>query len=504
MKMPSPQEKAPLLEALVAYAEEGRVSFHTPGHKHGHGIPKALHKAIGEKIFKLDLSVMPEVDSLHEPSGVILEAQRLAAQAFGADETSFLVNGTTGGNHAMILATCRPGDKIILPRNAHKSVLAAVALAGADPVYLMPRVDDRLDLLLNISPDQVHEACMEHPDAKAVLVTSPNYFGLAVDLPAIEKIVHAHGKLLLVDEAHGPHLCFHPDLPAGAMEAGADLCVQSTHKHLSALSQGSMLHVKGSRVDRAQLKTTLQMLQTTSPSYVILASLDAARRQMALEGRKLLTRLLEYCERARKEITTIEGFACLTRKDVGKLEHLDFDPTKIVISTRGIRYAGHNLAKILSSEYGIQVEMADFQNVLLFASIGSRWEDFRKIIRALKKIAGDYRDLFLNQRRRRKVLFPLFLPKKVLTPREALALPARRVSLREAVGSISAEMVCPYPPGIPVLCPGELLTPEVYQYLMRVLDSGARINGQADGGLRTLRVVEETSLRMAAAADLTG
>jgi lysine decarboxylase len=486
------QDKTPLFDAIVRYADENKISFHTPGHKHGKGIHKVFRQYVGEKVFRLDLSVMSEVDSLHEPSSVIKEAQVLAAKAYGADYSFFLVNGTTGGNQAMILSACDPGDKVIIPRNAHKSVISAVILSGAEPVYIMPRLDEASDLILNLTPEQVEEACRQHPDAKAVLVTSPTYFGLTADLEAIAEIVHQYDKILLVDEAHGAHLHFHPSFPKSAIDSGADMCVQSTHKHLAALSQGSMLHVKGVRVDILRLKTTLQMLQTTSPSYVILGSLDLSRFQMVHGGEKALEEVIQICEKARSEINQIQGLACLTREQVRKIPHLDLDVTKLTVSTKGLPCSGYDMAKILNSEYGIQTEMSDFQNVLLFVSLGNTAKELKRFVSALRKIVVDYKDMFMNQKKRKPVLFPHFIPNKVVNPREALNKLTRKIPFKRSVGKVCAEIVCPYPPGIPVLCPGEVITQEIYSYLMNVLDSGARINGQSDGRLQTIKVLEET------------
>ncbi len=485
------QDKTPLFDAIVGYANENKISFHTPGHKHGKGMLKVFRQYVGDKVFRLDLSVMSEVDSLHEPSSVIKEAQVLAAKAYGADYSFFLVNGTTGGNQAMILSACDPGDKIIIPRNAHKSVISAVILAGAEPVYLMPKVDEVSDLILNLTPEQVEEACRQHPDAKAVLVTNPTYFGLTTDLEAIAEIVHQYDKVLLVDEAHGPHLHFHPSLPKSAIDSGADMCVQSTHKHLAALSQGSMLHVKGVRVDILRLKTTLQMLQTTSPSYVILGSLDLSRYQMVHGGEQALSQVLEMCEAARARINKIPGLSCLTREQVRKIPYLDLDPTKLTVSTKGLPCSGYDMAKILNSEYGIQTEMADFQNVLLFVSLGNTPKELKRFTSALEKIVVDYKDMFMNQKKRKRIVFPSFVPRKEVNPREALTRLTRKIPFKRSVGKVCAEIVCPYPPGIPVLCPGEVITQEIYNYLLNVLDSGARINGQSDGRLQTIKVLED-------------
>ena len=485
------QDKTPLFDAIVSYANENKISFHTPGHKHGKGMLKVFKQFVGDKVFRLDLSVMSEVDSLHEPSTVIKEAQVLAAKAYGADYSFFLVNGTTGGNQAMILSVCDPGDKIIIPRNAHKSVISAVILAGAEPVYIMPKIDEVSDLILNLTPAQVEEACRQHPDAKAVLVTNPTYFGLTADLEAIAEIVHQYDKILLVDEAHGAHLHFHSDLPKSAIDSGADMCVQSTHKHLSALSQGSMLHVKGVRIDILRLKTTLQMLQTTSPSYVILGSLDLSRYQMVHGGEQALAEVIQMCEDTRAKINKIPGLSCLTREQVRKIPNLDLDPTKLTVSTKGLPCSGYDMAKILNSEYGIQTEMADFQNVLLFVSLGNTAKELKRFVSALEKIVVDYKDMFLNTKKRKRVVFPTFVPRKEVNPREALTKLTRKIPFKRSVGKVCAEIVCPYPPGIPVLCPGEVITQEIYTYLMNVLDSGARINGQSDGRLQTIKVLED-------------
>lgn len=485
------QDKTPLFDAIVDYANDNKVSFHTPGHKHGRGIPKGFRSFVGDNVFKLDLSVMSEVDSLHEPSTVIKDAQILAAKAYGADYSFFLVNGTTGGNQAMILSVCDPGDKIIIPRNAHKSVISAVILAGADPVYIMPKIDETSDLILNLTAAQVEEACRQHPDAKAVLITSPTYFGLTADLEAIAEVVHQYDKILLVDEAHGAHLHFHPSFPKSAIDSGADMCVQSTHKHLAALSQGSMLHVKGVRVDILRLKTTLQMLQTTSPSYVILGSLDLSRYQMVHEGEKMLAETISLCEKAREEINKVPGLSCLTREQVKKIPGLDLDVTKLTVSTKGLPCMGYDMAKILNSEYGIQTEMSDFHNILLFVSIGNTPKDLKKFTKALRKIVVDYKDMFMNTKKRKRIVFPTFVPKKELNPREALTKLTRKIPFKRSVGKVCAEIICPYPPGIPVLCPGEVVTQEIYNYLMNVLDSGARINGQSDGRLQTIKVLED-------------
>src|SRR5512134_2472296 len=282
------QFRTPLFDALVALAEARKVSFHTPGHKSGKGISTRFRKFVGSKIFTIDLTTLDEVDCLQKPVGVIREAQELAAEAHGADRSFFLVNGTTVGNHAMILSTVLPGDEVLVARNAHKSILAGIILSGATPRFFLPRFDADLGIAVNVSVDAARAAMREYPRARVVTVTSPNYYGIAADLPAIVAAARQHQKTLLVAEAHGPHLHFHPALPCSAVDAGADLTVQSTHKIVGGMTQASMLHLREGRVDPARLAGVLKMLQSTSPSYILMASLDLARMQMATEGAKLL------------------------------------------------------------------------------------------------------------------------------------------------------------------------------------------------------------------------
>ncbi|MBI2458273.1 MAG: aminotransferase class V-fold PLP-dependent enzyme, partial [candidate division NC10 bacterium] len=300
--IPDRQYRTPLFDALVALAEARKVSFHTPGHKSGKGISTRFRKFVGSKIFTIDLTTLDEVDCLQKPVGVIREAQELAAEAHGADRSFFLVNGTTVGNHAMILSTVRPGEEVLVARNAHKSILAGIILSGATPRFFLPSFDPDLGIAINVSAAAAAQAMQTHPGARVMALTSPNYYGIAADMPTIIAAGQRQGKILIVDEAHGPHLHFHPALPPSAVDAGADLTVQSTHKIVGGMTQASMLHVKGGAVDAGRVAGILQMLQSTSPSYILMASLDLARMQMATEGRKLLGKAIELAEEARARI----------------------------------------------------------------------------------------------------------------------------------------------------------------------------------------------------------
>jgi arginine decarboxylase len=278
------QTTAPLLEALKIYTQQRHAPFYAPGHKRGQGIPQSLRDLLGASVFRADLPELPNLDNLFAPESVIQAAQELAAEAFGAEQTWFLVNGSTAGVMAAILATCATGDKIILPRNIHQSAIAGLILSGAVPIFINPEYDPTIDLAYSITPTAVAAALKRYPDAKAVMMLYPTYEGVCGDVSAIAQLTHQHNIPLLVDEAHGPHFAFHPDLPPSALSAGADLSVQSTHKVLGAMTQASMLHVQGNRIDRERLSKALQLVQSTSPNYLLLAYLDAARQQMALQG----------------------------------------------------------------------------------------------------------------------------------------------------------------------------------------------------------------------------
>lgn len=467
---PDEQLKTPLFDAMVNLAEQRKVSFHTPGHKSGKGISTRFRKFVGPRIFSIDLTTLDEVDSLHKPKGVIKEAQNLAAKAYGADRSYFLVNGTTGGNHAMILATCDPGTPVLVSRNAHKSVLAAMILSGAQPVFFPEQLAERNHITLNVTFEEARQAIEAHPQAKVLFLTSPNYYGICADLERIIPYAHERGLTVLVDEAHGPHLKFHPLLPISALEAGADLCVQSTHKIIGGMTQASMLHARAERVDLTMLSNVLRFVQTTSPSYILMASLDLARMQMATEGGKLLDKAIRLAEEARERINQIPGLACFGKKTVPEM-----DVTKLTISVTGLGLTGFQVSQLLNVQHGIQVEMADPFHILVIVSIGDYQEGLNRLVKALGAISREHykgpsepTDVFSP---------PRFSKQTALTPREAFFSDTRYVRLEEAVGAVSSEVVTVYPPGIPVLIPGEVVTPEAVEYLKRMTVLGATVDG---------------------------
>jgi arginine/lysine/ornithine decarboxylase len=479
------QDKTPLLDTLLAHARRNVTSFHTPGHKNGKGVDKKLASYIGRELFGLDVTVFPEVDSLHDPTGPIRKAQQLMADAYGVEQSFFLVNGSSSGNMAMIMSACRPGESMIISRNAHKSTLGGIVMSGVWPIWIQPTVDQNLDILFDSTPEQIEKALKQFPEAKAVFVTSPTYNGVTTNLKRIADICHARGKVLLVDEAHGAHLKFNKQLPMSAIDAGADLIGQSTHKTLSAMSQGSVLHFNSKLLDINRVKRIVSMLQTTSPNYLTMATLDLARWQMVAQGEKILDRLIQNTERARNAINHLKHFTCLTRAEI-QGRGFDMDYTKLTINVTRTGYSGQHISEILAKDYNIQVDAADLFNLIAITGTGTDKPDLDRLVAALEEIdhmkQGEAQNWVLN--------IPSLSTELVMNPRDVFLLySSKRVPLRKAIGHISAQPLTPYPPGIPVLIPGERVTTEIVEYLEDLTERAVRISGQEAEALKTVRVV---------------
>ncbi|MEW6557518.1 MAG: aminotransferase class I/II-fold pyridoxal phosphate-dependent enzyme [Elusimicrobiota bacterium] len=480
------QENAPLFETAYAHAKKRMVSFHTPGHKNGRSIDKKLLDFTGKNAYYFDVTVFPEVDSLHDPTHCIKWAQELMAKAYGVQYSFLLVNGSSVGNQAMFLSACKPGDSVILSRNIHKSVLGGIILAGIWPIFVQPKVDQNLDIILDAEPDQIDEAIKKFPEAKAVFITSPTYNGVTSDLLEIANVCHKNNKLLLVDEAHGPHLRFHRDFPISAVEADADIAVQSVHKILSAMSQGSVLHVNSDRVDITKVRKIVSMLQTTSPNYLILSSIDLARRQAVLHGEKLLSEVILAAERGRKKINKLKNFFCFTREDI-RLRGYDLDVTKLTINVTKTGLSGLEIENLLNEKYNVQVDCADLFNLIAIMGMGSTQADVNKLVDALEDIDIKYHGVAKNW----NLNLPSLTTEMVLIPRDVvLAKDSKRVPLNKAVGHISAQTLTPYPPGIPIIIPGERITKEICDYLHELSSKDIRISGQETDTLKTIKVVK--------------
>jgi arginine/lysine/ornithine decarboxylase len=477
------QNSTPLISQIKHFVNNPDIPFYAPGHKQGRGISLELANLFGKNLFKADLPELPDLDNLFAPEGVIQEARELAAEAFGADETWFLVNGSTCGIVAAILAVCGPGDKIILQRNVHKSAIAGLILSGTIPVFLNPEYDPEIDLSLAITPESVEKALQQHPDTRAVFVVYPTYHGICDDLEAIARITDRYNIPLIVDEAHGAHFAFHEDLPPSALSLGADLAIQSTHKTLGALSQASMLHRRGNRIDAERINNALQLVETTSPSYLLLASLDGARKQMATEGRDLLSNTLELAGIARREIQKIPGLSVLDfPAPVAGCRW--FDRTRLTVIVKGLGLTGYEVDDLLRERWNVTAELPSLQHITFLLSIGDRPDPIEKLVAALQELAGEFRGKNISS-----VISAPEIAASVLSPREAFFAPKETVSREQAVNRISAELICPYPPGIPVLLPGEIISIESLDYLQTVAGLGGTITGATDATLRTFRVV---------------
>lgn len=486
------QIAAPLLDALRVEVQSPTVSFYTPGHKRGRGTSDRITELFGRQIFQSDLPDLPGL-SLFAPDGAIAKAQNLAAEAFGADRTWFLVNGSTCGVMAAIVATCAPGDKIILPRNIHQSAIAGLIVSGAHPVFVVPEYDPVLDLTHNVAPETIAEALEQHADAKAVMIVSPTYQGVCGDIAAIARQVHNYGIPLLVDEAHGAHFAFHPALPTAALAAGADLAIQSTHKTLSAMTQASMLHLKGSRIDPGRVSKALQLLQSSSPSNLLLASLDAARQQMATQGKALLERTIRLADEARSRIEQIPGLSVLQPKPTRTLGFYALDPTRLTVTVSGLGIDGFTADEIFYEQLGVTAELPTLQHLTFIITLGNTAEDGDRLVDAFKHLSEECRSKGTGKIEEQS--FQKFAPPPnsmpVLSPRAAFFSPTETVPIAQVVGRISAETICPYPPGIPILLPGEAITEDAIASLQKIVDAGGFVSGCADDSLQTLRVISQ-------------
>lgn len=484
MTEPAPIKAAlPIFSALQGLAGAKDYPFYAPGHKRGRGIAPELLQAWGADVFRYDLPELPEFDNLFSPSGAIAEAQALAAQTWGADQTWFLINGSSVGLQAAILAVCGQGDKLLLSRNSHSSALAGVILAGAEPIFLAPEVDPEWDLAGSFTPETLAEALETHPDAKAVLALCPNYQGVGGDLKKIAELTHAQGLPLLADGAHGAHLGFHPDFPPGSLQQGADVVVQSAHKTLGALSQAALLHLRGSRVSPQRLSQALQLLQSTSPNALLLASLDGARSQLQRVGAALMERTLKLAQSARRELNAIPGLKCLQIPEPRPGFH-SLDPSRLTVDISAWGITGFEADERLRQEFQVTTELPTLRQLTFILSLGNCEADIAALTQAFKSLAPSPKTAPL-------IVPNLTLPltELALTPRQALWAPREWVARAQAPGRINTRLLCPYPPGIPVLVPGEIITPEAIDYLETILGAGGMINGLDSQWLDSWEVV---------------
>ena len=454
------QRRAPLHEALAEYRSSRVVPFDVPGHKQGRGTPE-LTKFLGKECLSVDVNSMKPLDNLSHPTSVIKEAEELAADAFGADAAFLIVGGTTAAVQAMVMSVCKAGDSMIIPRNVHKSAINAMILCGITPVYVDPGIHPELGISLGMRAADVEAAIKAHPEAKAVFVNNPTYYGICTDLRRITEAAHAAGMAVLADEAHGTHFYFGEGMPLPAMAAGADMSAVSMHKTGGSLTQ------------------------TTSASYLLMSSLDIARKALATEGTDTFRRVVSLAEYARAEINRIGGYYAFSREITDGGAVYDFDVTKLSVNTLKTGLAGVEVYDLLRDDYGIQIEFGDMGNMLAIVSVGDNHYAIERLVAALSEIKR------LHGREGLKLLDHEYITPVVrMTPREAFYAPSEPVPVRESLGRITAESVMCYPPGIPILSPGEEVTPEALEYILYAKDKGCLVMGPQDMNLENLYVVK--------------
>lgn len=475
---------APIYEALKWYKNQRIVPFDVPGHKQGRG-NEELKEFLGEDCLAVDVNSMKPLDNLMHPVSVIKEAEALAAEAFNADNAFFMINGTTSAVQAMIMSVCKDGDKIIMPRNVHKSAINSLIVSGIKPVYINPGIHNDIGISLGMAIEDVEKAILENKDAKAIFVNNPTYYGICSPLKEIVKLAHENNMYVLVDEAHGTHLYFGKNLPVSAMEAGADMAAISIHKTGGSLTQSSMLVMKSDRISPDYVRTIINLTQTTSASYLLLSSLDLARRNLALNGKKIFKEVVELSEYARNEINKIGGYYAFSREIVNGNSIYDFDVTKLTINTLGIGLAGIEVYDILRDEYGIQIELGDIGNILAIISVGDTKYNIERLVSALSEIKRRYakKELLAFDH---EYINPIIK----VTPKEAFYAEKVSKKITECEVEVSGEFIMCYPPGIPILAPGELVTKEAIDCIVYSKEKGCLVTGTEDMKIENIKVLK--------------
>jgi hypothetical protein len=477
------QSRAPIHEALEKFRKKRVVPFDVPGHKRGRG-NKELKDFLGETCVGIDVNSMKPLDNLCHPVSVIKEAEQLAAEAFGAAHAFLMVGGTTSAVQSMVLAVCKRGDKIILPRNVHRSVINAMVLCGAVPVYVNPDVDQKLGIALGMKVSQVEEAIKENPDAVAIFVNNPTYYGICSDIRSIVKLAHDNDMYVLADEAHGTHFYFGDNLPIDAISAGADMAAVSMHKSGGSLTQSSILLI-GKEMHEGYVRQIINLTQTTSASYLLLASLDISRRNLALRGKEIFAQVMDLAEYARKEISNIGGYYAYSSDMINHDSIYDFDKTKLSIYTLDIGLAGIEVYDKLRDEYDIQIEFGDMGNILAYLSIGDRKQDIERLASSLAEIKR------LNSRGKEGLMPHEYIsPELAVSPQAAFYADKEQLDLQETSGRICSEFLMCYPPGIPILAPGEMITDRILDYIIYAKEKGCSITGPEDPDINKLNVLK--------------
>ena len=481
------QRRAPVFEALQEYRENRIVSFDVPGHKQGKGNPE-LTDFLGKQCMSVDVNSMKPLDNLCHPVSVIKEAEELMADAFGAAHAFFMVNGTSSAVQAMVMSVCKRGDKILMPRNVHRSSINALIVCGAVPVYVNPGVNKQLGIPLGMSVDSVKKAIEEHPDAKAIIVNNPTYYGVCSNLREIVHLAHDAGMKVLVDEAHGTHFYFGDYMPLSAMSVGADMAAVSMHKTGGSLTQSSAL-LLGKDVSEGYVRQIINLTQTTSASYLLMASLDISRKNLALNGRRIFEWVTDLASYGRSEINKLGGLYAFSRELINGDTIFDFDPTKISVHTRDIGLAGIEVYDILRDKYDIQIEFGDIGNILAIVSVGDKLLNVERLISALYEVKRLY-----SKDPSGMLDHEYIEPVVICSPQEAFYSEKKQLPLRETLGKICAEFVMCYPPGIPILAPGELITKDALEYIIYAKAKGCNLTGAEDINTEKINIMTENNI----------
>jgi lysine decarboxylase len=485
------QSRAPYLDALVEYANRRPARLHVPGHKGGAGADPQLVAAFGERALQLDIPALTYgIDAGPSPTPFEL-AQRLAAEAWGAARCWFLINGASQGNLAAGLAMAHYGDAIVVQRNAHSSTIDALILSGMRPTFVAPEVDPELGIAHCLLPEKLDRALSRTPDAVAAWVVSPTYFGAVADVRALAEVTHGHDLPLIVDEAWGAHMAFHDALPEHAIAAGADLVIASTHKIVGSLTQSALLHLgPESRLDADVVDRSVTLVESTSPSSLLSGSLDAARRYAATRGQELLTETIAAVARAREEIRAIDGLDVLDERFVGRAGVAGYDPLRLAIDVRALAVSGYQLWPLLREIDDINLELYGQNVVVAVFGLGERAvPEAERLVGALRKAVA--RVGLAPEQEVSHFAAPPPWGELAMTPRDAYLGRQRAVPVAEAVGRVAAESLATYPPGVPNVLPGEILTAETLTYIQHTLELGGSVRGASDRLLRSVRVVED-------------
>lgn len=466
----------PIIDSLRKIVDDDIISFHMPGHKKG-----AIYKMLGyedilENLYKLDTTEIPGTDNLHSPEECIKESLKRASEVFKSDKTFYLVNGSTCGIEAAIMASVNPKEKIILNRDCHQSAINSCIIGDIDPIYVNPSINKDSNTLSGVSFDDVKSVIDSNLDAKAVFLTYPTYFGDIFDLKSICSYAHEKGMTVIIDEAHGAHLGLSEKLPETALSQGADIVIQSTHKTLPSFTQSSMIHIKGNRININKLTNMLRITESSSPSYLLMASLDIAVDIYEKNGFDLMDKLLSSIDEFKSELYKLKNIKVDESKDY----------TKIFLNTKKLGITGHQLENILRENYNIQVELSNYYGVLLIATIGNTKDEFVK----LKDVLFEIDKIYKKESHLKNVSYPIKLPKKILSPREAFYMDKKNVKIENSIGKISGEYIIPYPPGVSLVSPGEEITKEVIDYIIECKSKGMNVNGVKDSELRFIQVID--------------